>query len=157
MDKLTTKILSMEKPSNCSTALMTTGVCASFFLRNVRMGNLGLVKNNIAMNLAGLPLWFLDWLMDMAMGGGIKYAIHNIRVAMRGTLSVSSSIESGIENSACRVNPQVASNHGTLVTSPEAGVITLHDLVTNAFEKFSDWPCVGSRELLEYRVSTSTD
>lgn len=153
MDHLPSKILQkLENPSPCSTALVTTGVCASVFLRNVRMGSLGLVKQSIAMNLAALPVWIIDWLLDMATGGAFKSFLYNMRIAMRGPLSVPSDVENGNADSAGRVNPEVAANHGKLVTSPDSDVFTLHDLVTKAFDKFKDWPCVGSRDLLEYRV-----
>lgn len=148
MDRVPNNILRTVNTSPGVSALVTTGVCASVFLRNVRMGKLGLVKNSLLLNIAALPVWFMDFLLDIATGGILKSFVYNMRIATRGLLSVSSD-ES---DSTLRVNPQVAANHGTLITSPESDIFTLHDLVTRAFEKYSDFPCVGSRDLLEYRV-----
>jgi long-chain acyl-CoA synthetase len=152
MEQLSIKILKdLEKTTPVQKVLLTTGASFLFFNHRLKLGAMGLVNKKLCiLNAMALPIWFLDWLLDMATGGALKYLSFKLQVALRGPLSSPCELEGG--NQSCeRVNNAVALANGTLLTSPSADVTTLHELATSAFEKYTDWPCVGSRELLEYR------
>lgn len=118
---------------------------AAVSLRNVRVGGLGLVSGSIGNNMLALPLWLLDWAIDMAMGGGLRAMLHQCRLLSSGLISSAS----GAEPSE-RIHLATAAR-GALAEAPEEGLTTLHDLASAAFQRFSSRPCMGSRNVVAYK------
>jgi hypothetical protein len=155
-----------------STDLKRTATCAmlataTVFLRNIRLGNLKLVEGTLAQHAVVLPFWLLDWMLDMVKGGFFRTLLLQTRLLVQGSLSAPVSeptLLDGTRNSktgqeeaaSVRVNHLTHAAGGALLQSPDPCLSTLHDLATNAFEKFGSWPCLGSRELLSYKRSPPT-
>jgi len=159
-----------------STDLKRTATCAilataTVFLRKIRLGNLKLVEGTFAQHALVIPFWLLDWMLDMMKGGLFRTLLLQARLVVQGPLSAPVSEPTLLDGTGKSVTGQVGAaaaasirvNHlthaaeGALLESPEPCLSTLHDLATNAFEKFGTWPCLGSRELLSYKSPPTGD
>ena len=126
---------------------------STYTLWDVRVGSglsSGVVEGTLVEKASAAPFIFLDWSLDVLTGGYIRQALHGLRALRAPLLSVPVA-----DDPSVRVSAATAAAGGGLLAAPEPGLATLHDLVTRAFEKFADWECLGTREVLEYRPNPS--